>query len=218
MEATQDSNFPSAILHSPFSILHYPVDPRESKSQLRQAIKDRLARLSARDRSAGSRSLCRRILEALPPAPIGICAYYPLSDEADILPVFGELQKRGDIIYLPAHEAGKLVFRTMTSIEDLVPGDFGIPEPPTDAERPEPEDLDIILVPGRAYDRAGRRLGRGNGGYDIWIRKQRAENSKTQFWGIALECQIVQDIPMEAHDETVDAIVTARGLETCMGK
>ena len=188
------------------------MDPKAAKADLRAAIKDRLARLSAKDRSAESRSLCKRILEMLPNVPITLCAYYPLSDEADILPIIGELQKRGDRIFLPAHETGKLVFRQMSSIENLIPGDFGIPEPPLDAPRLHPHDLSIALLPGRAFDRKGNRLGRGNGGYDIWIRKQRKENPATQFWGVALECQIVQEIPMEGHDERVDAIVTARGI------
>jgi len=188
------------------------VDPRAAKADLRQAIKDRLDRLSPKDRSAESRSLCRRILEALPPAPLTLCAYSPLSGEADILPLLGKLQKRGDRIFLPAHDGGKLVFREMTSMEDMVPGDFGIPEPPRSSSELDPQDLAIALIPGRAFDRNGNRLGRGNGGYDIWIRKQRASSTRVQFWGVALECQIVQEIPMEAHDETVDAIVTARGF------
>lgn len=189
------------------------MDPREVKSRLRNAIRERLASLGAKDRSAESRSLCRRILEALSESPIVICAYYPLSDEADILPIFGELQKRGNRIFLPAHDGGKLVFRAMTAIEDLIAGEFGIPEPTRSAEELRPDDLAIALIPARAFDRRGNRLGRGNGGYDMWIRTQRAANPRSQFWGVALECQIVQDIPMEAHDEPVDGVITARGLQ-----
>src|SRR3989338_2624858 len=114
-----------AIDHCSFIIWH--MDPREMKSQLRTAIKDRLTRLPPKDRSAESRSLCRRILDALPKEPITLCTYSPLSDEADILPLISELQKRGDRIFLPAHDGGKLIFRRMTSREDLVNGDFGIP-------------------------------------------------------------------------------------------
>ena len=188
------------------------MDPREQKAALRNAIKERLTRLSPKDRSAETRSLCKRILEELPAAPITLCAYSPLSDEADILALIGELFKRGDTVCLPAHEVGKLIFRTATSLDDLVPGDFAIPEPPHSSQQPEPAAIRVVLVPGRAFDRKGNRLGRGNGGYDVWIRKQRKENPETQFWGVALECQIVQEIPVEAHDAHVDAIVTARGF------
>ncbi|MBI2636286.1 5-formyltetrahydrofolate cyclo-ligase [Candidatus Peregrinibacteria bacterium] len=194
------------------------MDPRETKSRMRLAIKERFSRLSAKDRSSESRSLCRRILESLPQGPIALCAYYPLSDEADILPLFGELQKRSSRIFMPAHDGGKLTFRAMTAIENIAIGEFGIPEPLRSAEELKPDDLAIALVPGRAFDCNGRRLGRGNGGYDAWIRRQRRENPQAQFWGVALECQIVQEIPVEAHDERMDALITARGLKKCMDK
>lgn len=194
------------------------MDPREEKSLLRNAIKERLARMSAKDRSAESRSLCRRILESLPKGLIGIAAYYPLTDEADIRPLLKELPTRGHSLHLPRKEGPHFVFRRMESVEALAPDDFGIPAPPATAPLLEPRELAIALVPGRAFDSSGHRLGRGNGGYDIWIRQQRKENPATRFWGVALECQIVQELPMEAHDETVDAIVTARGLQQCGGK
>ncbi|MFA7682254.1 MAG: 5-formyltetrahydrofolate cyclo-ligase, partial [Candidatus Peribacteraceae bacterium] len=71
---------------------------------------------------------------------------------------------------------------------------------------------DCALIPGRAFDRDGNRLGRGNGSYDHWIREQRTANPQTKIWGIAFECQIVPIVPTEEHDERVDALITARGL------
>lgn len=188
------------------------MDIREAKLALRSAITERLARLNPKDRSAESRSLCRRILEALSKESTTLCAYYPLADEADIRSLLQEIPMRGSALYLPRKEGPHFVFRMMESADALAPDDFGIPAPPADAPLLEPSDLAIALVPGRAFDRAGRRLGRGNGGYDIWIRRQRKENPATRFWGVALECQIVQEVPMEEHDEIVDAIVTARGF------
>jgi len=187
------------------------VDPRELKAQLRQSIKDRLAKMSPKDRAAESRSLCRRILEALPKKPVTLCVYYPLTDEADIRPAIREMFSLGHAVFLPVMENNLLTFRKATSLEELKPGALNIPEPPEEAPLLDPQELDIVLVPGRAFDREGDRIGRGNGGYDIWIAKQRKANTKTQFWGIALECQIVNDIPMEAHDQRLDAVLTARG-------
>lgn len=165
-----------------------------------------------KDRSAESRSLCKRILESLPEEPSIICAFYPMGDEVDIRTLLAELPDRGHTVYLPRKEGKHFVFRKMVDSDDLPPDEFGIPAPPADAPLLEPGDLAIALIPGRAYDKKGNRMGRGNGGYDIWIRAQRNENPKTQFWGVCFECQVVHDIPMEAHDERVDAIVTARGM------
>lgn len=188
------------------------MDPRASKSHLRSAITARLARLSDRDRAAESRSICRRILQALPKESTSICSYYTLKDEVDLRSLLTEIPALGHTLYLPRKEGAHFVFRKMENVNDLQPDDFKIPAPPEDSPLLDPQALSIALVPGRAFDKNGNRLGRGNGGYDIWIRKQGVENPKTQFWGIALECQVVQEIPMEAHDETVDAIVTARGV------
>ena len=190
---------------------------QEAKSQLRRAIKERLARLGTKDRAVESRSLCKRILESLPEAPVTICAFHPMGDEVDIRSLFTELLVRGYAVYLPRKEGKHFVFRKMESLERLQPDDFRIPSPPEDAPLLEPGDLALALIPGRAFDRKGNRMGRGNGGYDIWIRKQRQAQAslpaekKAQFWGVALECQIVQEVPMEAHDETVDLVITPRG-------
>ncbi len=189
------------------------MDPRESKAQLRSAIKDRLARLSPKDRSAESRSICRRILESLPKEPVAVCAYYPMGDEVDLRELLTEIPARGHVVYLPRKEGKHFVFRKMEGAATLAPDEFGIPAPPDNSPLLESQELSIALIPGRAFDRKGNRMGRGNGGYDIWIRNQRASSTRVQFWGIAFECQIVQDIPMEAHDERVDAIVTARGVQ-----
>ena len=188
------------------------MDIREPKAHLRVAIKERLSHLSNKDRHAESRSLCRRVLEALPEGPLTIAAYFPLKDEADVRMLLQEFLARGDKVFLPRIENQKIVFRQMLSLTGLTDGMFGIPEPAEDDPPLDSATLDIALIPGRAFDARGNRLGRGNGGYDIWMRKQRAMNPKTQFWGLALECQLVPEMPMEEHDERVDAVITARGM------
>lgn len=186
------------------------MDLREEKALLRQRIQERLQQMDAKQRAAEGRSVCRRILEHLPTAPCSICAYVPLITEVDVRPMLEEILKRGNALYLPRFE-GKLTFRRAEHLKDLKPGALKIPEPPEDAEELDPKMLDIALIPGRAFDRQGHRLGRGNGGYDVWITEQRKANPKTLFWGIAFEMQIVDRVPTEAHDAAVDEILTARG-------
>ncbi len=183
----------------------------DQKRHLRDSIAERLKKMPKRDRAAESRTLCREIAKLIPKDAAHIAVYVPLPSEADITPLLTELFAQKKRVYLPCFEKKKLVFREATSLEELSKGELNILEPPKDADELEPQDLAIALIPARAYSRSGARLGRGNGGYDIWIREQRAANPKTQFWGVALECQMVNEIPMEAHDETVDAVITARG-------
>lgn len=187
------------------------MHPQEQKDLLRTSIQARLERLSDVDRAAESRSLCKRLEEILPKEPGTLCAYYPIRNEVDIRPLLLELFKKQWTIFLPKFEGGMMVFRQVMDLDHLRPGQFQIPEPPDAALLLDPTILDVALIPARAYEKNGNRLGRGNGGYDIWIRKQRKQQPQTHFIGVCYEAQLVSDIPMEEHDERVDFVVTARG-------
>lgn len=181
----------------------------DQKEHLRHSIEERLSRFSEKDRAAEGRTLCRQLKPHIPPGSV-VCAYFPMRTEADIRPLLTELLARGDRVYLPCYE-GKLVFRRLTEMNALQKGKLGTMEPPPEAEELKPGEAQYVLVPGRAFDSAGRRLGRGNGGYDIWIRRHRKAHGSTRFIGIALECQLVGAVPVEENDEPMDAVVTARG-------
>jgi 5-formyltetrahydrofolate cyclo-ligase len=186
------------------------MDIKQQKQQLRSSIAERMAKLSQKDRDAESRSICRRIKENLPENIRTICAYYPMPTEVNIIPLLQEFLDEGKAIALPRSEGKAFLFRTITSLTDLPPGPYRIPEPGPDAPVLDLAQIDLALIPGIAFDPAGNRLGRGNGGYDQWIVKVREANPNVKLWGIAFDCQIVNIIPMESHDETIDAIITPR--------
>lgn len=73
-------------------------------------------------------------------------------------------------------------------------------------EAPPP---DLVLVPGLAFDRAGRRLGRGGGFYDRWL-----EKGSLPTMGLCFACQIAGAIPCEPHDVLVRAVLTEEGFAT----
>lgn len=185
---------------------------QQQKAQLRADIEKRLSALSEKDRAAESRSICRRLEELLPKKPVTICAYVPFPNEVDIRPLLQILLEKNYPLFLPRFAGGKLVFRQAQDLKDLKRGSLGNLEPPAANAELGPQELSHILIPGRAFDRSGGRLGRGNGGYDHWMADQKKENAEAKFWGVCFECQLVQEIPMEAHDERVDAVVTARGF------
>lgn len=185
---------------------------RDEKAHLRASIKDRLDRYPERKMRSESRIICRRIQETLPEGKISVAGYYPLKHEADICPLLQTLLDEHCPVYLPRFAGNILTFAEIVNLHDLPLGALNIPEPPPNATELDPKNLDIVFVPGRAFDGKGNRLGRGNGGYDIWIEKVRKINSKIRFIGVALECQIVEQIPSEPHDQKMDAIATARGV------
>src|SRR3989344_5318668 len=171
----------------------------DQKSQLRTSIDERLKHLKENERSAESRSLCRRLTEGIPEGT-PICAFFPMRSEPDITPFLEEVLHRKDPLYLPCFD-GTLVFRKADDLSKLVRGKLGTLEPSRAASQLVTSNQQpvTILIPGRPFDAKGNRLGRGNGGYDKWIAAQREKGVPMQLIGVALECQIVDSVPVESH-------------------
>jgi 5-formyltetrahydrofolate cyclo-ligase len=86
---------------------------------------------------------------------------------------------------------------------DLVTGHFGIREPGLHCREIRLNQLDLVLVPGLAFDPRGRRLGRGKGYYDRVLSAARGV-----FCGVAFDQQIVGEVPVAPHDASVSCILT----------
>lgn len=97
--------------------------------------------------------------------------------------------------------------RIQSPAAHLVPGAWGIPEPRPGLAEVPPEALDAVLVPGSVFDAAGRRCGYGGGFYDSYLPRT---PPGTPWVALAFEAQIVDELPCEAHDLAVTAIVTEK--------
>ena len=80
-------------------------------------------------------------------------------------------------------------------------------EPPAGSPRVAPERIDVMLVPGVAYDGEGHRLGQGRGYYDRFL----AQAPRALRLGLCHDFQLVAAVPHRAGDEPVDYIVTPEG-------
>jgi len=88
----------------------------------------------------------------------------------------------------------------------LKPGTYGILEPVKEfSRRIDPKDIDLVVVPGVAFDVKGGRIGYGAGYYDVFLREVRDDCLKV---GIAFEIQVFPNIPKEEHDILMDAVIT----------
>jgi len=195
------------------SLMPLPSSPplAERKEILRADIYQRLSHLSEKDREAESRSVVLRLLEIIR-EDIIICGYIPLNTEANIRPFLEEILKRGQPLYLPTFDGHSVFLRKTEDLHHLTVSQFHIPEPPKDGVLLDPNVPVIAIIPGRAFDARGARCGRGNGAYDRWIAERRKTSPESLYYGAALECQIVGEVPMAEHDQFLDGIVTARGL------
>ncbi len=188
------------------------MDPSAQKQHLRESIKERLKHLPANERAAESRTLCKELLHALPKTPFVLSTYLPTANEADVTDAVKALLDQGCDVYGPSSAGQGFEFRQFRSMDDLVTGRFDIREPLRSSPLMRLEDVAYVFVPGVGFDRKGRRLGRGNGGYDRWLAKLRAVNPNVKVWGIAYESQLTADVPVEPHDQIMDGVFTARGL------
>ncbi|MDP2270842.1 MAG: 5-formyltetrahydrofolate cyclo-ligase [Archangium sp.] len=120
-----------------------------------------------------------------------------------------ELSSRGVQCVYPRVVKGtrELVFHEVG--ETWARGPFGIREPPSQSPRRAIDEIDVFIVPGVAFTRDGRRLGRGAGYYDstLALRDRRA-----QTIGVAFDCNVVDDLPTEPHDVTIDFLATENGV------
>lgn len=126
-------------------------------------------------------------------------AYMPMTDEVDITPLFDCLEKT---FFIPAFDESSSNYRMARLTTELKKGHFGILEPAVPDFAGENE-IDLILVPGVAFDCAGRRIGRGGGFYDRLLPQYRAVRA-----GICFDFQCLEAIPAEPHDVRMDWVAT----------
>lgn len=130
-----------------------------------------------------------------------VLAYWSMEDEVFTHDFVCRWARHKQLL-LPCVRGNELDIRRFNGIENLCPGEsFGIPEP-VGSLYPDPENIDVILVPGVAFDLAGGRLGRGKGYYDKMLKQTRAFKI-----GVCFDFQLVQQVPAEEHDVAVDRVI-----------
>ena len=106
---------------------------------------------------------------------------------------------------LPCVKGDQLELRLFQGLDSLKPGEgFGIPEP-VGEEFTDYAAIDVVVVPGVAFDAKGNRLGRGRGYYDRILR----ETGETKKIGVCFDFQFVESVPTEPFDVLMDAVLYA---------
>lgn len=133
-----------------------------------------------------------------------VCTFISVFKEPDTVEIIHRLWDEGKKVIVPITdtETNTLSLSYIESMSDLQKGTFGIPEPAVIKPAAESE-IDLILVPGLAFDREGGRMGFGKGYYDRLLEKTAAVKI-----GLCYEFQLSPKIPTEAHDVPMDIIVT----------
>jgi 5-formyltetrahydrofolate cyclo-ligase len=105
-----------------------------------------------------------------------------------------------------------IICSSLTRWDDLLSGAYNILEPRRECvNEVSPESIDLMIIPGVAFDCQGNRIGHGMGYYDRLLQKKII----THCVGLAFELQIVESIPSEKHDVKVEKIVTEERIIIC---
>ena len=136
--------------------------------------------------------------------------YLAFGTEVDLSAVIAHAQAAGKLVAAPrALPDGRLTLHALRPGDALERHRFGQSEPLAGAPVVAPADLDLVLVPGLAFDERGHRLGYGRGYYDRLLPLLRPGAAAV---GVTPSALVVPALPAEAHDARVTHLVTERGV------
>ena len=182
-------------------------DVAAAKHAARARAREARDGVAARERRLAAQEISHALL-TLPELQSArvILAYAALPSEIDPAPAIWRLRARGAAIAYPRIESpGVLGLHLVAHELELVAGPFGLAQPSAHAPRAPREAIDVVILPGVAFDERGRRLGYGGGYYDRMLPTLRPDCIRV---GIAFNEQLLSEIPAEEHDAHVDIVVT----------
>jgi 5-formyltetrahydrofolate cyclo-ligase len=176
------------------------------KVALRRATRAARSELGA-DERAGAQAAAVDRLERLPELrrARAVLLYAATEDELDVTALVAFLHARRAVTRFPRVAGDELELVTVTDLDTMRIGYRGVAEPAGAAATAR--DLDVVLVPGVAFDPTGGRLGQGGGHYD---RLLAGLPDRIVRVGVGFACQLVPRVPRAAHDRAVDLVVTDR--------
>ncbi len=179
--------------------------PMAEKAECRQRMREKLRNMTPAERSAGSRRVAEFVMNQpwfKEAAVIG--AYCALRFELPLESVMQRAWADGRKVAVPVRTGGESVYHWSLIFQETEweQGPDGVPQPSLGALL-DPGALDLVFVPGLAFAKNGVRLGRGGGHYDRLL----AAISGLKV-GVAMDWQVVGELPQELHDVRMDLVVT----------
>jgi 5-formyltetrahydrofolate cyclo-ligase len=184
------------------------VDVARSKQALRRELLARRREVPPAEREAAGRAVAEGLVQlaAAREAP-RVALYAATSDELPTRPLFDALAATGCLRLLPRIRGEGLEFARVDAWNELAPGRFGVLAPPQESPAQALGSGDVVVLPGVAFSAEGHRLGRGGGHYDRTL-----AGASALLVGAAFAFQLVERVPHDSRDRSVDAIVTEHGV------
>ena len=190
--------------------MEQPVnDLFERKTAIRKQAHEN--RRQQQEKDAVSERIVRRFMDLPEYEKAGTVMFYvDVRDEVRTRQALPEALASGKRIVVPYCLDGELELFWLENMDELELGMYRILEPKVElrdvaAKRLTPTDLDLVMVPGVAFDRNGGRTGHGKGYYDKLLQHARKD---APLVALSFECQLFEEIPAESHDIFMDKVVT----------
>ena len=185
---------------------------KRAKRTLRRAVIARRDAVPETERAAWSLAIAERV-DGHPETRRARSAmlFWSFGSEVDTAPLIERVVAEGKAVALPRIEGSDIEPVAFVPGHPTTETSFGAMEP-AEGRVLDPSELDVIVVPGVAFDRAGNRLGFGAGYYDRFLPRTRADVAAVAI-GFAL--QVVPEVPAGRTDRRVDAIVTEAEVIRC---
>jgi len=182
-------------------------DIRRQKAHLRDAVLAARQQLGSDSRLAAGTALAAAAIDEWGGIRC-VAAYLSFGDEPPTRELIDGLVARGTRVLLPVIDGDRLDWAIYSGADDLTDGPLGIIEPTgVRLGRPALRDAEVVMVPALAADRHGNRLGRGRGYYDRVLGGLTARTAAVLY-----DDELVEQIPLEPHDQTVGAILQPSGI------
>lgn len=181
----------------------------ETTQEIRQRMISHRKSLLRGEVSARSAQLIQRLIHL----PIyrqaeSVLVYYPINGEVDLMDLL--LQSDEKSFYLPRMKGNGLEMVRYDEGDPLDIGRFGVSEPKGDV-KPSEKRVDLVLVPGVAFDRLGVRIGHGKGFYDRFL-----SQIDTHIVGVCFDFQLFEQLPpKQPHDVMMHYVVTEQEVVRC---
>jgi len=181
----------------------------EAKDKLRRRILRKCRALSPDEVIGRSSKIRYRFIELTEEQGFNVVMIYiSVRNEVDTYELGKELLRMGKMVCAPVVDRTRrriLPYTVSRIPDDLVDGEYNIPEPSREKGQPvDPNSIDVVVVPGVGFDLRGYRIGYGGGYYDRFL----PLCSNALFVGLAYEFQIVDKVPNEDWDIRMDMIIT----------
>lgn len=183
------------------------------KKQVRSLVLARRGELTEQERQEKSLQIAKQVL-TLPEYENAhtVMLFLNFRDEVETTGLAEETLKRGKRLVLPrCAPHGVLVPALIGDLsKDIEPGTWGIREPKRDAlAEADPATIDLVIVPGAAFDERGNRLGYGGGYYDRFLNRIRPDVPRV---AVAFQTQILPEVPVDEYDQKITILVTEEGV------